>query len=84
MSADANGIRRNSIQEMFWTRTGLLLAVLLVISVGSLWISSAMDAGLFKNLVTALAFCDAADRGKQTGQDPHPSTLELWEPCAQR
>lgn len=54
MSADANGIRRNPIQEMFWTRTGLLLAVLLVVSVGSLWVSSAMDAGLFRNLVTAL------------------------------
>ncbi|MCE7010673.1 hypothetical protein LWC34_48905 [Kibdelosporangium philippinense] len=54
MSADANGIRKNPIQEMFWTRTGLLLAVLLVISIGSLWISSAMDAGLLRNLVTAL------------------------------
>ncbi|RSM80752.1 hypothetical protein DMH04_29755 [Kibdelosporangium aridum] len=54
MSADANGIRKNPIQELFWTRTGLLLAVLLVISIGSLWISSAMDAGLLRNLVTAL------------------------------
>ncbi|CAM3479894.1 hypothetical protein KIPE111705_10545 [Kibdelosporangium persicum] len=54
MSADASGIRKNPIQELFWTRTGLLLAVLLVISIGSLWISSAMDAGLFRNLVTAL------------------------------
>jgi hypothetical protein len=54
VSADANGIRKNPIQEMFWTRTGLLLAILLVISIGSLWISSAMDAGLFRNLVTAL------------------------------
>jgi hypothetical protein len=54
VSADANGIRSNPIREMFWTRTGLLLAVLLVVSVGSLWISSAMDAGTWKNLVTAL------------------------------
>jgi hypothetical protein len=54
VSADANGIRKNPIQEMFWTRTGLLLAVLLVISIGALWISSAMDAGTWRNLVTAL------------------------------
>lgn len=54
MSADANGIRKNPIQEMFWTRTGLLLAILLVVSIGSLWISSTMDAGTWKNLVTAL------------------------------
>jgi hypothetical protein len=54
VSADANGIRKNPIQEMFWTRTGLLLAVLLVVSIGSLWISSAMDAGTWKNLVSAL------------------------------
>lgn len=54
MSADANGIRSNPIREMFWTRTGLLLAVLLVVSIGSLWISSAMDAGTWKNLVTSL------------------------------
>jgi hypothetical protein len=39
---------------MFWTRTGLLLAVLLVVSIGSLWISSAMDAGTWKNLVASL------------------------------
>ncbi|MEV4312328.1 hypothetical protein [Actinocrispum sp. NPDC049592] len=39
---------------MFWTRTGLLLAVLLVVAVGSLWISTVMDAGTWKNLVTAL------------------------------
>lgn len=54
MSADANGIRSNPIREIFWTRTGLLLAVLLVVSIGSLWLSSTMDAGTWKNLVTAL------------------------------
>jgi hypothetical protein len=54
VSADANGIRSNPIREMFWTRTGLLLAVLLVVSIGSLWISSTMDAGTWKNVVTAL------------------------------
>jgi hypothetical protein len=54
VSADTNGIRSNPIREMFWTRTGLLLAVLLVVSIGSLWISGTMDAGTWKNLVAAL------------------------------
>jgi hypothetical protein len=54
VSADTNGIHSNPIREMFWTRTGLLLAVLLVVSIGSLWISGTMDAGTWKNLVAAL------------------------------
>ncbi|GLZ36971.1 hypothetical protein [Actinokineospora sp. NBRC 105648] len=54
MPADAKGLRTHPIQEIFWTRTGLLLAVLVVVSGVSMWASSAVDAGTAKNLLTAL------------------------------
>jgi hypothetical protein len=55
LGADARGIRRNPIQEIFWTRTGLLLLTLLVVSGGSMVVSAGMSAGTTKNLLTALA-----------------------------
>lgn len=55
MSADGTGRRKNPIQEIFWTRTGLLLLILLVTSGLAMIVSSAMAAGTGKNLVTALA-----------------------------
>ncbi|HUQ59733.1 hypothetical protein [Lentzea sp.] len=54
MSAEAGGIRSNLVQELFWTRTGLLLLILVVTSGSSLAISSQMDPGTAKNLLTAL------------------------------
>jgi hypothetical protein len=52
--ADAKGIRTNVIQELFWTRTGLLLAILLVVSATSLGISSVMAAGGPKTFLTSV------------------------------
>lgn len=54
MSAEAGGIRSNLIQELFWTRTGLLLLILVVTSGTSLAISSQMDSGAGRNLLAAL------------------------------
>jgi hypothetical protein len=53
--ADDKGRRSNPIQELFWTRTGLLLLMLVVVSGGSMIISAAMTPGTAKNLVAALA-----------------------------
>lgn len=55
MPAEAKGLRKNPIQEIFWTRTGLLLLILLVISGLTMIASSGMAAGTGKNLVTAVA-----------------------------
>ncbi len=54
MSADAKGLRTHPVQEIFWTRTGLLLLVLIVVSGISMTTSSALDPGTAKNLLTAL------------------------------
>ncbi len=53
VAADAKG-SRNPLQELFWTRTGLLLLVLIVISGASLLLASEMDPGTAKTLVTSL------------------------------
>jgi hypothetical protein len=55
LSADAKRLRSTAFQEMFWTRTGLLLVSLVVIAGCSLLASSAMPAGTGKTLVAALA-----------------------------
>lgn len=55
MSAEGKGLRKNPIQEIFWTRTGLLLLILLVTSGLTMIASSGMAAGTGKNLVTAVA-----------------------------
>jgi hypothetical protein len=47
--------RGNPIQEIFWTRTGLLLLILIVVSGGSMIISATLSPGTLKNVVTALA-----------------------------
>ncbi|MGM1065408.1 hypothetical protein [Saccharothrix sp. Mg75] len=54
MSAEPRGVRSNLLQELFWTRTGLLLLILVVISGICLTISSAVDQGMARTLVTAL------------------------------
>ncbi len=54
MSADAGGIRSNLIQELFWTRTGLLLLILIVTSGTTLAISSQMDPGTARNFLTSV------------------------------
>jgi hypothetical protein len=55
LRADDKSRGSNPIQELFWTRTGLLLLILIVISGTSMIAAAAMDAGTAKNLVTALA-----------------------------
>ena len=54
MSAEAGGIRSNLIHELFWTRTGLLLLILVVTSGTTLAISSQMDSGAGRNFLTAV------------------------------
>ena len=55
MPADGKSLRRNPIQEIFWTRTGLLLLILLVVSGLTMVLSSNLDPGVGKNLVTSVA-----------------------------
>jgi len=55
LSADAKGLRSTALQEIFWTRTGLLLLTLVVIAGSSLLASSMMAGGTGKNLVAAVA-----------------------------
>lgn len=54
MRADDKG-RGNPIQEIFWTRTGLLLLTLIVVSGGSMIVSATLSPGTLKNIITALA-----------------------------
>jgi hypothetical protein len=54
LRADDKG-RGNPIQEIFWTRTGLLLLTLIVVSGGSMIVSATLSPGTLKNIVTALA-----------------------------
>jgi hypothetical protein len=51
VSADAPGFRHNLVQEIFWTRTGLLLLSLLVVSAACLGLDSVMAAGALKTFV---------------------------------
>jgi len=53
--AEAKGLRENSIQEIFWTRTGLLLLILVVVSGLAMILSANLDPGVGKNLVNAIA-----------------------------
>ncbi len=55
MPAEAKGLRENSIQEIFWTRTGLLLLILVVVSGLAMILSANLDPGVGKNLVNAIA-----------------------------
>ncbi len=54
MPADADRLRRSLFRELFWTRTTLLLFVLVVTSIISMATSSTMDPGVLKNFVLAL------------------------------
>lgn len=54
MPADARGIRNNPLQELFWTRTGLLLLVLVVTSAAAWGLASVLDPGPWKSFLTSL------------------------------
>lgn len=53
--ADAGLRKKNPIHEIFWTRTGLLLLILVVVSGLAMVLSANLDPGVGKNLVTAAA-----------------------------
>jgi hypothetical protein len=56
VSAEAkSGLRKNPVQEIFWTRTGLLLLILVVTSALTMVLSANLDPGVGKNLVTSVA-----------------------------
>lgn len=55
MPAEAKGLRKNPVQEIFWTRTGLLLLILVVVSGLAMVLSANLDPGVGKNLVNAIA-----------------------------
>jgi hypothetical protein len=55
LRADERSRGSNPIQELFWTRTGLLLLILVVVSGTSMITAEALTAGTAKNLLTALA-----------------------------
>ncbi|WP_216216489.1 hypothetical protein [Amycolatopsis aidingensis] len=54
MPADAGRLRNGPLQEIFWTRTGLLLLALLLISGASMVLASTMEAGAGKDFVNAV------------------------------
>ncbi|MFG1640588.1 hypothetical protein ACGFMK_09890 [Amycolatopsis sp. NPDC049252] len=54
VAADGGRLRRTPLQEIFWTRTSLLLTVLVVVAGLSLWLAGLMEPGTGKNLVTSL------------------------------
>ena len=55
MAADAQSLRNSLIQDIFWTRTGLLLALLLLVSAGCFGVSSIVGAGTLHTLVVSVA-----------------------------
>ncbi|MBW4720927.1 hypothetical protein [Saccharothrix obliqua] len=54
MSAEPRGERGNLLQELFWTRTGLLLLILVVTSGTCLVVSSGMMPGAVRNFLTSV------------------------------
>jgi hypothetical protein len=54
VSADASGLRSNPLEEIFWTRTGLLLLILIVVSGSSLALASTMQDGTAKTFVGSI------------------------------
>jgi hypothetical protein len=54
VAAQGGHLRRTPLQEIFWTRTSLLLTVLIVVAGLSLWVAGLMEPGTGKNLVTSL------------------------------
>jgi hypothetical protein len=55
VTAEAQGLRNSLIQDIFWTRTGLLLALLLLVSAASFGVSSVIGPGTLHTLVVSLA-----------------------------
>ena len=55
MTADAQGLRNSLIQDIFWTRTGLLLALLLLVSAACFGVSSIISPGTLHTLVVSVA-----------------------------
>jgi hypothetical protein len=54
VSAEPKGVRTTLLTELFWTRTGLLLLILVVTSGSCLAISSTMDQGAFRTFLTSV------------------------------
>jgi hypothetical protein len=54
VSADAPGLRNTLIQDIFWTRTGLLLAILLLVSATSFGVASVIGAGALHTFVLSV------------------------------
>jgi hypothetical protein len=54
VASDATGFRKEFVREIFWTRTGLLLSILVVISASSMWISSLVSTGVLKTFLTSV------------------------------
>jgi hypothetical protein len=46
--------RRSLLVELFWTRTGLLLLLMLITSLASLVLSARVDSGVLRTVVTAI------------------------------
>lgn len=54
MPAEAKSLRSNQLHEIFWTRTSLLLLVLIVVAGTSLMFASTMDPGAGKTFLTSV------------------------------
>jgi hypothetical protein len=54
VSADAPGFRNSLIQDIFWTRTGLLLAILLLVSAASFGAASVIGPGALHTFITSV------------------------------
>lgn len=54
MPADAKGLRTNLVQDVFWSRTGLLLAVLLLVSAAALGVASLIGDGPLHTFVVSI------------------------------
>lgn len=50
MPADAPGFRNSLVQDIFWTRTGLLLAILLLVSAGCFGLAGVVPTGAWRSL----------------------------------
>jgi hypothetical protein len=54
VSADAKGLRTNLVQDVFWTRTGLLLATLLLVSAAAFGAASVIGDGPLHTFVVSV------------------------------
>jgi len=54
VSAEGGGLRRSLLRDLFWTRTSLLLMLLVATGIVAMLASSTMDPGMPRNFVLAL------------------------------